>query len=65
MIYRDFFAILCFISFGIALYTQSAYAYWAAAICGVMSRTAYIRGWQAPEWIARLIWFRPYKDDDK
>ena len=58
MVLRDFFAILCFISFGAALWTQSVYAIAAAMMFGVLSRVAKWQDWPAPEWVAKLIFFR-------
>ena len=58
LVLRDFFAILCFISFGIALWTQSIYAIAAAMIFGVLSRVAKSQDWPAPGWVAKLIFFK-------
>jgi predicted Kef-type K+ transport protein len=58
LVLRDFFAVLCFISFGIALWTQSIYAFTAAVMFGFLSRVAKWKDWPAPEWVAKLIFFR-------
>jgi len=58
LVYRDFFAILCFVSFGIGIWTQSIYAVAAAMMFGVLSRVAKWKNWPAPEWLAKLIFFK-------
>jgi len=58
LVLRDFFAILCFTSFGIALWTQSIFAFGAAVVFGLFSRAAKWQNWPAPEWVAKLIFFR-------
>ena len=58
MVLRDFFAILCFISFGIGFLAQSIYAFAAAVMFGILSRAAKWQDWPAPEWVAKLIFFR-------
>jgi hypothetical protein len=58
LVYRDFFAILCFICFGVALWTQSVYAVTAAMIFGIFSRVAKLQDWPAPDWVEKLIFFR-------
>ncbi|MCL1941510.1 MAG: hypothetical protein FWG09_06160 [Synergistaceae bacterium] len=53
---------LCFISFGVGIWFQSIYAFAAAVMFGMFSRAAKWQDWPAPEWIAKLIFFREKKD---
>ena len=50
MFYRDLFASLCFIFFGIALATQHPYFYFGAMICACLSTTAKKKLWENPAW---------------
>ncbi len=50
MFYRDLFASLCFIFFGIALATHHPYFYFGAMMCGCLSTTAKKKMWQNPSW---------------
>lgn len=50
MFYRDLFASLCFIFFGIALATQHPYYYFGAMMCGALSTTAKKKLWENPWW---------------
>lgn len=50
MFYRDLFASLCFIFFGIALATHHPYFYFGAMMCGCLSTTAKKKMWENPTW---------------
>lgn len=54
MFYRDLFASLCFIFFGIALATQHPYFYFGAMMCGCLSTTAKRKLWKNPPWADAL-----------
>ena len=50
MFYRDLFASLCFIFFGIALATHHPYFYFGAMMSGCLSTTAKKKMWENPTW---------------
>lgn len=54
MFYRDLFASLCFIFFGIALATHLPYFFFGAMMCGALSLTAKKKMWENPSWSAAL-----------
>ena len=54
MFYRDLFASLCFIFFGVALATQHPYFYFGAMMCGAMSITAKKKLWENPKWADQI-----------
>ncbi len=50
LFYKDLFATLCFIFFGIALATHHPYFYFGAMLCGCLSMTAKRKIWANPAW---------------
>ena len=52
--YRNFFALLTFVAFGIAFFTKSPIALLATLLFGTLSRTAVKKGWRNP-WFADFI----------
>lgn len=50
MFYRDLFASLCFIFFGLALATQHPYFYFGAMMSACFSITAKKKMWENPSW---------------
>lgn len=50
MFYKDLFASLCFIFFGIALATKHPYFFFGAMMCGAMSLSAKRKMWKEPLW---------------
>jgi hypothetical protein len=46
--YRNLFATLCFAFFALALATHAPWAYFAALLCGALSRTAVRKKWPEP-----------------
>jgi hypothetical protein len=56
--YRNFFAVLCFAFFAVALATRTPWAYFGAMLCGALSRTAVRKKWPDPPFGGRLLrWF--------
>lgn len=53
--YKDLFASLCFIAFGIALATHHPYFFFAALMFGALSRSAARKRWEDPPWAERLL----------
>ena len=70
MFYRDLFATLCFISFGLALATQktqpglSIYFFFGALMCGAMSTTAKRKRWEDPWWAGKIYDWAEAKFED-
>ena len=52
--YRNFFALMTFIAFGIAFFTKSPIALLSTLLFGTLSRTAVKKGWRNP-WFADFI----------
>ena len=50
MFFRDLFASLCFIFFGLALATQHPYLFFGAMMCGCLALTAKKKQWPNPSW---------------
>ena len=48
--YKDLFASLCFIFFGLALAFNDAYLYFGAMMCACLSTTAHKKKWPDPIW---------------
>ena len=57
--YRNLFAALTFILFGIAIIFNSALAYLLTLLLGCLSRTASKKGWKNPELAGKLPWIKP------
>ncbi|MCK9437158.1 MAG: hypothetical protein M0Q12_08130 [Synergistaceae bacterium] len=53
--YKDLFASLCFIFFGLALALNDAYFYFGAMMCACISTTAHRKKWPDPLWATLMM----------
>ena len=59
MFYRNLFAGLCFLFFGLGFLLKSPHAFWGALMCGALSRTAARKKWPDPPFAAVIRdWFQ-------
>lgn len=65
--YRNVFALLTFVAFGVALLTKSPIALCAILLFGTLSRTSFRKGWKNP-WFAKYVpWLyrKPREETDE
>lgn len=63
--YRNFFALLTFVVFALAILTNLPLLFMAALLFGALSRTAVKKGWENPSFVQRIPWLVSRKKEDK
>ena len=65
--YRNLFALLAFVAFGAALFTESPAALFAVLLFGALSRTSVKKGWKNPAFAKHVPWLyrKPREEDEE